>query len=121
MLFRSSWLPGGPESASDEAEIRVLVVARAARRRGIGGKLLALAERALVASGVRRAWLVTTNDNLDALAFYQRRGWRLADLLPGAVDESRRTIKPGIGRIGENGIPIHDELVLAKELDPQGP
>ena len=29
------------------------------------------------ASGVRRAWLVTTNDNLDALRFYQRRGWRL--------------------------------------------
>jgi ribosomal protein S18 acetylase RimI-like enzyme len=63
-----SWLPGGPESASDEAEIRVLVVAQAARRRGIGGKLLALAERALVASGVIRAWLVTTNDNLEALA-----------------------------------------------------
>ena len=32
---------------------------------------------------------MTTNDNLAALHFYQRRGFRLADLRPGAVDEAR--------------------------------
>jgi hypothetical protein len=62
-------------------------------------------------------WLITTNDNLNALRFYQKRGFRLAALYPGAVDESR-TIKPQIPLVGENGIPLHDEIRLELALDP---
>jgi hypothetical protein len=53
--------------------------------------------------------VITTNDNLDAIRFYQRRGMRLVAVHRGAVDEARR-IKPSIPLIGEHGIPIHDEL-----------
>jgi GNAT superfamily N-acetyltransferase len=60
--------------------------------------------------------VVTTNDNLPALAFYQRRGFRLAELRAGAVDDARRTLKPTIGLLGQGGIPIRDELELV--LDP---
>jgi hypothetical protein len=56
-------------------------------------------------------WLVTTNDNLDALRFYQRRGLRLVAVHAGAVDEARR-LKPEIARVGEYGIPIRDEIEL---------
>lgn len=112
-----TWVAGGALSRAGEAEIRVLVVAGEARRRGVGGSLLGAAGRALARAGVDRAWLVTTNDNLDALGFYQRRGWRLAQLHAGAVDEARRRLKPAIGRIGANGIPIRDEIVLTIELD----
>ena len=59
--------------------------------------------------------LITTNDNLDALRFYQRRGFALTELRPGAVDESRR-MKPQIPLVGAHGIPIRDELVLVREL-----
>lgn len=111
-----AWLTGGAGSAPDEAEIRLLVVEEAARRTGVGGALLAEAERRMEATGARSAWLVTTNDNLDALRFYQRRGWRFADVFPGAVDEARRTLKSSIGRVAANGIPIRDELVLAKDI-----
>jgi len=111
-----TWVVGGAFSTAREAEIRVLVVARPARRRGLGGGLLDAAVEALARAGVERAWLVTTNDNLEALGFYQRRGWRLLALLAGAVDEARRTLKPSIGSIGSGGIPIHDELVLGLEL-----
>ncbi len=53
----------------------------------------------------------TTNDNVDALRFYQRRGFRLAELRPGAVDRSRQE-KPQIPRVGDYGIPLHDEIDL---------
>jgi hypothetical protein len=66
--------------------------------------------------GCRRPWLVTTNDNLDALRFYQRRGFRLAEPHDGAVDRSRETLKPSIPEVGEYGIPIRDELVLERAL-----
>jgi hypothetical protein len=52
---------------------------------------------------------------VDALRFYQRRGYRLAALVPGAVDVAG-AVKPGIPWIGFHGIPIHDELVLEKRL-----
>jgi hypothetical protein len=53
---------------------------------------------------------------VDALRFYQRRGFRLVALHPGAVDDSRRRLKPEIPELGEYGIPIRDELVLEREL-----
>ena len=60
--------------------------------------------------------MVTTNDNLDALRFYQRRGFRLDRLRPGAVDVSRDTLKPEIPRTGEHGIPLRDEVELVMSL-----
>lgn len=83
--------------------------------RGVGSALLAAVAEKATAHGCCRLWLVTTNDNLRALAFYQRRGLRLAALYPGAVDETRR-IKPNIPLVAENGIPIRDELVLELAL-----
>jgi ribosomal protein S18 acetylase RimI-like enzyme len=112
-----TWVVGGSFSRAGEAELRVLVVSVEARRHGVGGALLGAAGRALARAGVDRAWLVTTNDNLDALGFYQRHGWRLAQLHAGAVDEARRRLKRAIGRVGATGIPIRDEIVLAIELD----
>jgi ribosomal protein S18 acetylase RimI-like enzyme len=111
-----TWLVGGPGSAADEAEIQVVVVEPAARGTGVGSALLDAAEAELERGGVRRAWLVTTNDNLAALDYYQRRGWRLERVLPGAVDEARRSLKPGIPRVAGNGISMRDELVLTREL-----
>ena len=65
--------------------------------------------------------LTTTNDNLDALRFYQRRGFRLQALRPGAVDAAR-AYKPTISAVGEHGIPIRDELDLTLQLRaPSGP
>jgi ribosomal protein S18 acetylase RimI-like enzyme len=68
--------------------------------------------RDLGATSVR---VTTTNDNTDALRFYQRRGFRLSALRPGAVDEAR-LVKPEIPALGEHGIPIRDELDLLLTL-----
>ncbi len=60
-------------------------------------------------------WLVTTNDNLRALYFYQRRGFRIVAVHRDAVMHSRE-IKPEIPSVADNGIPILDELELEKPL-----
>ena len=105
-----------PGSGSSEAEVRVLAVAAEEQGHGVGRALLAAAEETLRGAGVRRAWLVTTNDNLAALALYQKAGWRLEQLRAGAIDELRRGVKPSIPEVGEHGIPIRDELELARDL-----
>lgn len=83
---------------------------------GVGTALLEAACQAAAAAGCRRVRLITTNDNVDALRFYQRRGFRLAKLHPGAVDDSRARLKPGIPKLGDHGIPLRDELELELEL-----
>ncbi|HLI67700.1 MAG TPA: GNAT family N-acetyltransferase [Caulobacteraceae bacterium] len=82
-------------------------------RLGIGTALLAAITPALTGCDTLR--LTTTNDNVDALRFYQRRGFRLHALRPGAVDEARR-LKPDIPEVGDHGIPLRDEIDLVLRL-----
>jgi GNAT superfamily N-acetyltransferase len=83
---------------------------------GVGTGLLAEAKRTARAAGCTRLWLITTNDNVDALRFYQRRGFRLAALRPCAVDDSRARLKPEIPEVGAHGIAVRDELELEQEI-----
>ena len=58
------------------AEFLVIAVLPEYERRGIGGKLMDLAEEWLAASGCKRAWLTTDVDtSLRAYGFYRKRGW----------------------------------------------
>jgi ribosomal protein S18 acetylase RimI-like enzyme len=85
-------------------------------RGGAGTALLEAAVRAARDEhGCRRVVLTTTNDNVDALRFYQRRGFRLVGLRPGAVDAAR-AIKPDIPATGAHGIALRDELELEREV-----
>jgi GNAT superfamily N-acetyltransferase len=82
---------------------------------GIGAELIAtVAEQAKIA-GCRRLWLITTNDNLNALRFYQKRGFELVAVHRRAVERARQ-IKPTIPAIGAFGIPLRDELELEMPL-----
>jgi GNAT superfamily N-acetyltransferase len=78
--------------------------------------------RALVTGMLERVglpiWVVTTNDNVDALRFYQRLGFRLRTLRIGAVDDARENLKPSIP-VERDGIAIHDELELVLENEPR--
>ena len=60
--------------------------------------------------------MITTNDNVDALRFCRRRGFRLAELRAGAVDDSRAQLNPEIPAIGDHGIPLRDEIELERNL-----
>lgn len=79
--------------------------------KGIGTALIDEVVNEAKAKHSRRIFLITTNDNLNALGFYQRRGFELVAVHRGAVNESRR-LKPSIPLIGGNEIPLRDEIEL---------
>jgi ribosomal protein S18 acetylase RimI-like enzyme len=126
-VFRPAELPGF--LAEDGAEVvGVLTYARPSpdtlevvtidalrRHEGIGSALLDAAVTVATELGARQVVLTTTNDNVDAIRFYQRRGFRLTALRPGVLTESR-LLKPRIPLIGAYGIPLTDELDLARPL-----
>ena len=97
----------------DEAEMMSLDAVCPGR--GIGTLLLEALAARLLQQKVSSLWVTTTNDNLVALRFYQCRGFQLRRLRPGAVEQAR-LLKPSIPHIGENGIPIRDELDLCRQL-----
>jgi DNA-3-methyladenine glycosylase I len=83
--------------------------------RGVGTRLVEAVLEQARQHNCRRVFLITTNDNLNALGFYQKRGFELVAVHRGALNESRK-IKPGIPRIGMNGIPLRDEIELEMSL-----
>jgi GNAT superfamily N-acetyltransferase len=78
---------------------------------GVGSVLLEAVRQVALENGARRLWLITTNDNLNALRFYQKRGFALVKIQRNAVTESRK-IKPSIPPLGEFDIPLRDEIEL---------
>jgi len=84
--------------------------------RGGGQALMSAVVAEARERGCRRLWLVTTNDNMRAIGFYQRFGMILAAVHVGAVDDARARLKPTIPQAGADGIPIHDELVFELTL-----
>ena len=78
---------------------------------GIGSALMDAVREAASAAGCRRLWLVTTNDNLPALRFYQKQGMKLVAVHRNAQDVARK-LKPQIPEIGHADIPIRDEIEL---------
>jgi len=83
------------------------------QRSGVGGHLVAEAELIARRLDLRRTIVATTNDNLPALYFYQRRGYRLTDLVPNSI-----TVHTGQEVAGFAGIPVRDEVRLEKLLGP---
>lgn len=81
------------------------------KRMGIGAALLNAVKKTAVLSKCRYLWLITTNDNLEALKFYQKKGFSLVAIHRNAIEKSRK-LKPEIPLKGVNGIPIKDEIEL---------
>ena len=96
-----------------DCEIMALVSLE--ENQGIGSALLDAVEETARSAGCRRLRVVTTNDNLRALRLYQKRGYHLAALRVNATDEARK-LKPAIPLLGNDGIPLRDELELRKDL-----
>lgn len=82
---------------------------------GVGTSLLEAVENIARESGCTHVWTITTNDNLDAQRFFQRRGFAIDAYRVGGM-EKIRAIKPGIPLTGSYGIPIRDEIELNKSV-----
>lgn len=91
----------------DECEITTLDAFK--RFAGIGTKLIETVVDRSKEIGAKRLWLITTNDNVDAIRFYHKRGFVMAAIHIDAIKKSRE-LKPSIPLIGYYGIPIRDEI-----------
>jgi len=78
---------------------------------GIATELVSAVREHAVSSGCSRLWLITTNDNMHALRFFQKRGFLLAAIHRDAISHSRQ-LKPQIPQFGIDGIPLRDEIEL---------
>ena len=92
-------------------EVEILALVAETRHHGVGTALLGALLDLKADSTI---WVVTTNDNLNALRFYQRRGFRIRGVRPGAVDAARVNLKLSIPVAGEFGIAIRDEIELVR-------
>ena len=100
---------------SKDGEMEVTSLDSLREGQGLGTKLIDWVIEEARRQKCKRVILITTNDNLHAIGFYQKRGFQLAAIHRGAVDESRK-IKPGIPKIGAHGIPLRDEIELEMVL-----
>lgn len=103
------------EVTGDQCEIVTLDAIR--QWQGVGTELIEAVVEAAGKAGCRRVWLITTNDNLGAIRFYQRRGFRISAVYVNALSESRK-LKPSIPLVGDFGIEIRDEIEFEREVSP---
>src|ERR1044071_6634179 len=97
----------------DECEVTSLDSLREGQ--GIGTQLIDKAVEEARAKNCKRLFLITTNDNLHALGFYQKRDFEIVTVYRGAMNESRKR-KPSIPLVGMDGIPLRDEIELEMML-----
>jgi len=95
------------EFNGDQCEIVTLDAFR--KFNGIGTALMEKVKVDVKQRGGKRFRLITTNDTLDAICFYQRWWMTIAAIHIDAIEISRK-IKPSISLIGMYGIPIRDEI-----------
>ena len=98
-----------------DAECEVTSLDSLREGKGIGTQLIDKAIEEARARNCKRLFLITTNDNLHALGFYQKRGFEIVTVYRGAVNESRKR-KPSISLVGMDGIPLRDEIELEMML-----
>ena len=82
---------------------------------GIGTQLIEAVKVKAIETNCTRVGVITTNDNLPALGFYQKHGFKIKTVATNAV-ESSRLLKPSIPQTGFQGIPIRDEIELEMSL-----
>lgn len=93
----------------EDDELEVVALAATGAVRGAGRALMTDMFDVARRAGVRRVRLITTNDNVGAIGFYQVIGMTIARVGINAIEEARK-LKPDIPLTGEKGIPIRDEI-----------
>jgi GNAT superfamily N-acetyltransferase len=98
-----------------DGDAELVVIVTTYRGAGAGTALLDAVVEYARAHAWKRLWLITTNDNTDALRLYQRAGWEWVAWHRDAVSDSRR-LKPELPEKGAHGITIRHEIELEYPL-----
>jgi len=97
------------ENQSESIEIIALVSIRP--KQGVGATLISRIKDEAKKQGKKQITVITTNDNTHALRFYQKHGFVLTRIFANSV-VALRVLKPEIPKLGNDGIPIRDEIEL---------
>lgn len=100
----------------DSDEWEIVSLDSFSENKGIGTKLINYVVKEAEENKCKRVWLITTNDNIKAIRFYQKRGFNMVALHVDAIKKSR-AIKPEIPLIGFDDIPILHEIEFEMRLD----
>jgi len=82
---------------------------------GIGSKLIERIEKIGIKKKLKKVRVTTTNDNIDALRFYQAKGFQIIKVNVDIMNKYRK-LKPELPKLGFYNIEIRDEFVLEKAL-----
>ena len=97
-----------------DEEVEIISLDSFKKNTGVGTALLQKVTEFVKQNSIKRLWLITTNDNLNALRFYQKRNWSITALHKDAVTKARK-IKPTISITGYYDIPLRHEIELEYE------
>ena len=95
----------------EERQCEIVSLNSYLENQGVGSALINAVIGVAKKADCQRVWLITTNDNLHALKFYQKFGFHLVKIYRDAIQESRK-LKPQIPETGMHGIAIRDEIEL---------
>ena len=101
---------------STETEIEIMAVETMLKNSGVGSKLIESMIELAKHRGCKRLYLTTTNDNICAIRYYQRRGFSICGIRLNELDYSRE-LKPSITLTGDNDIPIMHEIEFEISLE----
>jgi len=99
----------------DNHDCEIVLLETFVHNKGIGSQLMESIKEIARAKNCNRIWVITSNDNIDAIKFYQRKGFNISNIYINAIEESRK-MKPEIPHIGNYGIPIRDEIEFEMKI-----
>lgn len=88
--------------AVENAQCEILVLHSLRENQGVGRALIQAVVGVAEENRCRRVWLITTNDNIHAIRYYQRAGFALAAVHIGGIKESAQAeaLHPPAGERG---------------------
>ena len=98
-----------------DSECEIISLDSLKERQGIGTTLVNNVIEIAKKNKCTKIKLITTNDNINAIRFYQKLGFDMANLYHNALEISRK-LKPSIPLIGEFGIPLKHEIEFIIDL-----
>jgi len=98
-------------------ECEIMAIESVAPGKGVGSALIDAVAAKAKSEKCSRVYVNTSNDNTNALRFYQRRGFTMCAVRWNEFDHLR-TIKPTIPLIGDDDIPLLHEIELEMNFKP---
>lgn len=83
--------------------------------KGVATSLIESVKQIAIKNNCKRIKLITTNDNIRGIEFYQRKGFVISNIYINAIENSRK-LKPEIPMFADNGLPIRDEIEFEIKL-----